>query len=110
MSTATDILRDKIRKLLKNDLASLGLDPDSVYLNGVNNLEERLVIDSRSLTEEALDKRLHRNEYPNGVSYIEISTAGFFSKPYSFDEAHRVNDLSPSNLSAMVTHCLRIAE
>ena len=110
MTTGTDTLRELIRTQLKAALNSLGLDPDSVYFNGVNNLEEQLVIHSLSLTEEALDKRLHRDEYPNGVSYSGLTTSGFFAKAYSFDDEHRITSLTHENMAACVNACLKISE
>ena len=110
MTTATEILRDRIRTQLKSALASLGLEPDSIYFNGVNNLEERLVTHSLSLTEEALDKRLHRDEYPDGVDYSGLTHAGIFSKAYSFEDEHRITSLTLEKLSACVNDCLKIDE
>lgn len=110
MPTTTDILRDRIRTELKTALATLGLDPDSVYVNGVNNLEERLVTHSLSLTEEALDKRLHRDEYPSGVDYSGLTHIALFNKAYTFEDEHRITSLTLENLSACVNACLKISE
>ncbi|KQB53102.1 hypothetical protein AQS70_02665 [Pseudomonas endophytica] len=109
MTTLREILRERIRAQLKTDLSPLGLDPDSVYINGVNNLEERMVIDSSSLTEDALDRRLHNSEYPNGVTYSS-ATAGIFSKAYTFEDEHRITSLTLENAAAYVTACLNIPE
>ncbi|MFP3517423.1 hypothetical protein SB766_14625 [Pseudomonas sp. SIMBA_077] len=110
MPTTTDILRDRIRTELKTALVTLDLDPDSVYVNGVNNVDERLVTHSLSLTEEALDKRLHRDEYPNGVDYSGLTHIALFTKAYTFEDEHRITALTLENLSACVNACLKISE
>lgn len=81
------------------------LDPDDLYLNGVNNLEERLVIYSENLT-YATTRQILEQDPP---SHYGGDTLGVFFVPYSFEDEHRVPDHSPAQLSqAMETVYLKL--
>ncbi|WP_263262686.1 hypothetical protein [Pseudomonas sp. RIT-PI-S] len=73
------------------------LNPDQVYLNGVNNLEERLVIYSESLT-YATTRRILEQDPPSPVD-SDTDTLGVFFVAYSFADEHRVPDHTPAQVS-----------
>lgn len=98
----TEIIREKARSSLNAALESWNLNADAVYINGVNNLTERLVISSRSLTEEAVQRILEKDE----PSYSFRAT-GLFSAAYSFADEHRVNGPDAETLSGIVTKLVR---
>lgn len=93
-------LAKTVRPLLSAALA--GINPDEVFFNGVNNLTERLVIHSASLTNEAVQRILEKDE----PTYTFI-TGGVFSVAYSFADEHRVSGLDPENLTEVMTHLVR---
>ncbi|MDY7568183.1 hypothetical protein QN400_00410 [Pseudomonas sp. RTC3] len=95
---STEIIREKARNLLNAALENWNLNPDAVYFNGVNNMTERLVIASISLTEEAVDKTLEK-DLPT-YSYVN---GGLFSVAYSFADEHRVEGPDAETLSRIIT-------
>jgi hypothetical protein len=95
-----EALRVKVRPLLA--AALYNLNPDKVYLNGVNNRTERLVIDSTSLTEETVRRILEKDE----PSY-SFANAGLFSVPHSFSDEHRVEGPDADTLSNIVAELVR---
>ena len=76
-------IREKIRVFLASELA---VDPDKVYINGVNNNEEKLVIYSESLSLLAWN-RVYEND-PLGAAG---DTSGVFGVPYSYADEHRLS-------------------
>ncbi|WP_457792423.1 hypothetical protein [Pseudomonas syringae] len=77
--------KEKIRAFLVSELAEWSIDPDNVYINGVNDPEERMVIDSNSLTAEAINRVFEKN----APSY-STRTAGLFTVAYSYADEHRL--------------------
>lgn len=88
-----------VRPLL-ND--ALGLNPDAVFLNGVNDQTERLVTFSASLTDEAVQRILDKDE----PTYSFVN-AGLFSAPYSFADEHRVEGPDAEALTEIVANLVR---
>ncbi|WP_225775248.1 hypothetical protein [Pseudomonas sp. Marseille-Q5115] len=90
----TDELAARVRTELETVLAEQGLNnlpaPDRIYLNGVNNLEERLVIYSQTLTEETT-RRIQEQDPPS--AWVS-DTFGVFFVAYSFEDEHRIPDVS----------------
>lgn len=90
----TDELAARVRAELETVMAERGLNglpaPDRIYLNGVNNLEERLVIYSRTLTEETT-RRIQEQDPP---SPWVSDTFGVFFVAYSFEHEHRIPEAS----------------
>lgn len=97
-----EALRNNVRPLLRTALEAWNLNPDAVYINGVNNLTERLVISSTSLTEEAVQRILDKDE----PSYSFVA-AGLFSAAYSFAGEHRVEGPDADTLSEIVAELIR---
>ncbi|MDB5983550.1 MAG: hypothetical protein JWQ69_4565 [Pseudomonas sp.] len=97
-----EALRAKVRPLLRTALQAWNLDPDTVYLNGVNDPSDRLVISANSLTDEAVQRILEKDE----PSYA-FATAGLFSVAYSFADEHRVKGPDVHSLSRIVTELVR---
>lgn len=83
--TNTEQLKEQIRSFLISELSTWSIDPDRVFLNSINNPEERLVIASASLSEEAW----HR-VYEKNAPFYSAETAGLFTVPYSFADEHRL--------------------
>jgi hypothetical protein len=98
----TDINRDKVRSLLNEALAPWNLDANTVYINGVNNLTERMVISSASLTEEAVQRILEKDE-----PTYSFRAAGLFSVAYSFADEHGVEGPDAEMLSDIVAELVR---
>jgi hypothetical protein len=98
---STEIIREKARNLLNAALENWNLNPDAVYLNGVNNMTERLVIGSVSLTEEAVEKTLEKN-----LPSYSYANAGLFSVAYSFADEHRVEGPDAETLNRIITHVI----
>lgn len=90
-----EALRVRVRPLLTE---ATNLNPDNVYLNGVNNMTERLVIGSSSLTEEAVRRILEKD-----VPSYSYANAGLFSVAYSFADEHRVEGPDAETLSRIIT-------
>lgn len=92
----------RVREELAETFAQHGLDPaldpDHLYINGVNNLEERLVISSQSLTSETTLRILDQDP-PSDWS---DETAGIFRVPYSFEDEHRVPDMTVLAASRLI--------
>ncbi|KAA8695742.1 Uncharacterized protein ALO80_00312 [Pseudomonas caricapapayae] len=82
-NTAT--VEEKIRAFLISELSEWSINPDDVYINGVNNPEERLVISSASLTAEAVN-RVFEKDAPAYSSHA----AGLFTVAYSYADEHRL--------------------
>ncbi|MCJ2372749.1 hypothetical protein [Pseudomonas sp. RGM 3321] len=78
-------VEEKIRAFLVSELAEWSINPDNVYINGVNDPEERVVISSNSLTAEATN-RVFEKDAP---SYAP-RTAGLFTVAYSYADEHRL--------------------
>ncbi|KUG42817.1 hypothetical protein AL053_15050 [Pseudomonas savastanoi pv. fraxini] len=78
-------IEEKIRAFLVSELAEWSINPDNVYINGVNNPEERLVISSSSLTAEATN-RVFEKDAPS----YSPRKAGLFSVAYSYADEHRL--------------------
>jgi hypothetical protein len=95
---STEIIREKARNLLNAALENWNLNPDAVYLNGVNNMTERLVLSSLSLTEEAVQRTLEK-DLP-AYSYINEA---LFSVAYSFADEHRVEGPDAETLKRIIT-------
>jgi hypothetical protein len=95
-------LAERVRPALKAALAQHGLnpdlDPDRVYVNGVNTLEERLVIYSQSLTNETVQMLLEQHP-PSPWTSDHI---GLFFVAYSFEDEHRVPDCTPLQVGEVV--------
>jgi hypothetical protein len=98
---STEIIREKARNLLNAALENWNLNPDAVYLNGVNNMTERLVIGSVSLTEEAVEKTLEKN-----LPSYSYANAGLFSMAYSFADEHRVEGPDAETLNRIITQVI----
>lgn len=79
-------IKQQIHAFLSARLSEWSVDPDTVYITGVNNLEERVVIFSQTISQEAWD-RVYENDAP---VYIDSPTSGLFSVQYSFADEHRV--------------------
>ncbi|EGH98113.1 MULTISPECIES: hypothetical protein [Pseudomonas syringae group] len=77
--------KEKIRAFLVSELAEWSIDPDNVYINGVNDPEERMVIGSNSLTAEAIN-RVFEKDAPS----YSTRTAGLFTVAYSYADEHRL--------------------
>jgi hypothetical protein len=88
---------DKIRAVLTSELAEWSIDPDKVYLNGVNNNQEKLVIDSRSLTTVAWEC-----VYENVTLSDSSETSGLFTVPYSYADEHRIHAPARAQLAKVV--------
>jgi hypothetical protein len=97
-----EAMRVTVRPLLRTALEAWNLDPDTVYINGVNDLTERLVIVSNSLTEGAVQHILEKDE----PSY-SFRTAGLFSVAYSFADEHRVDGPDAETLSGIIANLVR---
>ena len=82
-------LKQILRQDLINELGPWQLDPDKTYINGVNNLDERLVTYSASVLEEAF-QRVRENDAPSDP-FNPVPQIGLFSVPYSFADEHRIN-------------------
>ncbi|EPM43998.1 hypothetical protein [Pseudomonas syringae] len=81
---ATEI-KEKIRAFLVSELSEWSIDPDKVYINGVNNPQDRLVIFSASLAEDAWN-----HVYENDAPTYHAQVAGLFSVAYSYADEHRL--------------------
>ncbi|KTB58636.1 hypothetical protein ACTACG_00810 [Pseudomonas syringae] len=81
----TASVEEKIRAFLISELAEWSIDPDNVYINGVNDPEERVVIGSVSLTAEA-STRVFEKDAPS----YSTRTAGLFTVAYSYADEHRL--------------------
>lgn len=57
-------VQEKIRAFLVSELAEWSINPDEVYINGVNDPEERIVIGSTSLTAEAANRVFEKTSLP----------------------------------------------
>jgi hypothetical protein len=77
---------DKIRAALTSELAEWSIDPDKVYVNGVNNEKEKLVIYCRPLTTLAWE-----HVYENDPMSESSENWDLFSVAYSYADEHRVN-------------------
>ncbi|WP_297832069.1 hypothetical protein [Pseudomonas sp.] len=93
-------LANTVRPLLSAALS--GMNPDEVFINGVNNLTERLVIDSTSLTNATVQCILDKEE----PTYSFVN-AGLFSVAYSFADEHRVSGPDAEALSEIITNLVR---
>ncbi|KPX22288.1 hypothetical protein ALQ08_101201 [Pseudomonas syringae pv. delphinii] len=81
---ATEI-KEKIRAFLVSELSEWSIDPDKVYINGVNNPQDRLVIFSASLAEDAWN-----HVYENDAPAYSAQVAGLFTVAYSYADEHRL--------------------
>jgi hypothetical protein len=87
-------VREALLAMLPDYGVSPDLSPDDLYLNGVNNLEERLVIYSESLT-YATTRQILEQDPPSPYAG---NTLGVFFVPHSFEDEHRVPGHSPAQL------------
>ncbi|MCD5982577.1 MULTISPECIES: hypothetical protein [Pseudomonas] len=78
-------IKEMIRAFLVNELAEWSVDPEKLYINAINNQEERLVIFSKSISQEAWDC-----VYENDAGFVLSPSVGLFSEAYSFADEHRV--------------------
>ncbi|SHN28398.1 hypothetical protein SAMN05216593_12289 [Pseudomonas asturiensis] len=81
-----DEIKEQIRAFLVSELFEYSIDPDAVYINGVNNMDARVVTFSKSISQEAWD-RVYENDAPD---YRASPHIGLFSVQYSFADEHRV--------------------
>ncbi|MEA9978052.1 MULTISPECIES: hypothetical protein [unclassified Pseudomonas] len=93
-------IANTVRPLLSDALS--GLNPDEVFINGVNNLTERLVISSTSITNAAVQCILDKEE--PAYSFVN---AGLFSVAYSFADEHRMEGPDASALSEIISNLVR---
>lgn len=91
METLTE---DRVRAILHAKLSGRGINVDQVYINGVNNLQERLVIHSASLVTAFL-MSLQDRTVPN----FGGAHTGIFSQAYTFDDAYRFQGVSIEELN-----------
>lgn len=101
-----DELKQVLRQDLINELAPWALDPDTTYINGVNNLNENLVIYSASIAEEAF-LRVRENNPPEDPSN-PAPTVGLFSVKYSFADEHRINPPDMSKILHIMVTLVRL--
>ncbi|MEQ4336879.1 hypothetical protein ABNM62_00045 [Pseudomonas syringae] len=78
-------VQEKIRAFLVSELAEWSINPDEVYINGVNDPEERIVIGSTSLTAEAANRVFEKD-----APAYSTRTAGLFTVAYSYADEHRL--------------------
>lgn len=71
-------------------LASYRINPETTYINTINNVVDERVIVSRTLTEEAI-QRVSDNDPPT----YDLGLTDIFSAPDTFDPALRVKKFSP---------------
>lgn len=96
-------LRDKVRAKLVEALSPWVMDPDKVYVNGINNPEEQLVIESDSVT------YLTYNYVREGVDVVisEEPVWGFFSAAWSFAPEHRVQGPDAKSFEAILNEIIK---
>jgi hypothetical protein len=97
-----EILISQVRPVLASELAEWNIDPDAVYFNAVDNLENRTVIDSATLCETAVTA-IQNKENP---TYPNWGGSGFFSEAYSFADVDRIPNPPPHEKFAEVVNVL----
>lgn len=90
-------IKDEIRTVLTSELAEWSIDPESVYINGVTNNVEKLVIYSKSLTGVAWNC-----VYENVTLSSSSETSALFSVAYSYADEHRVNAPTMAKVAEVV--------
>ncbi|RMO91981.1 hypothetical protein ALQ33_02711 [Pseudomonas syringae pv. philadelphi] len=98
----TATLEEKIRAFLVSELAEWSIDPDNVYINGVNDPAEGVVISSASLTAEA-STRIFEKDAPS----YSTRTAGLFTVAYSYADEHRLAEPDLAKVGEVIGQLVR---
>lgn len=87
---------ERVRAILHARISGRGIDVDKVYISGVNNLEEKLVIYSESLV-MACFLMLQEGRTPQfGGEHM-----GIFSERYTFDDNYRFKGLEFDEMNGL---------
>jgi hypothetical protein len=91
-----DLNVDRVRAILHAKISGRGIDVDKVYINGVNNLQDRLVIYSETLVMAFLIS-LQNRTVPN----FGGAQTGVFSQSHTFDDLYRFKGLSIEEINQL---------
>jgi hypothetical protein len=90
-------IKHEIRAVLTNELAEWSIDPDKVYINGVTDPVEKLVIYCRSLSDAAWEC-----VYENIAFNFSTETSGLFNVAYSYADEHRVSTPAMAKVAQVI--------
>lgn len=91
-----DLNVDRVRAILHAKISGRGINVDEVYINGVNNLQDRLVIHSETLVMAFLISLQDRTVPNFGGEHT-----GVFSQPHTFDDAYRFQGLAIEEINQL---------
>ena len=92
---------ERVREFLNEQLQHLALDCENIYLNTVNNIVDMTVIYSQDLLGLGMDTlewgtvQLH-NDWETGV----------FSKPWTFQDSHRMHQFAIEDIEQLMRDLL----
>ena len=92
---------ERARSYLNERLQPLGLECESVYLNTVNNIVDARLTFSQDLLGLALDTL----EWGTVQSHDEWES-GVFSEPWTFEDSHRLVEISIKDIGQLMTELL----